>query len=197
VRNIATILFLALLTAVAGAQAQGPPTEAQPAPQPESLWRRLAKSRPYRFLAFVIAFLFGAGTIAQTLIALWGPFWPTPPDLKSIGDDFALPFLVDNGNKWFDIANIQFKCFLSKTVSNKLDSSFNTYVGRDMVGIAAGAHHSYTCRVAPEEYDVTYARMFVGIDYLNFWHGIQIGERTGFFKLFTFEHGKWLDGPID
>lgn len=198
-RNIATILFLVLLTVVAGGQAQRQPIEAQRPSPPESLWRRLAKSRLYRFLAFLVAFLLGIGTIVQTLIALWGPFWPTLPDMKSIGDDFALPSLVDNTNQWFDITHIEFKCFLGKTASKSpnRNSSYNTSIWRDSIGIIAGTHHSYTCRTAPGGYDVTYAEMFVLIDYLNSWHGIQIGKRTGFSKMFTFEHGKWLDGPID
>jgi hypothetical protein len=56
----------------------------------------------------------GFATIAQTMIAIWGPFWPTAPEISAApsedGSSPLLHFSVVNKSGWFGIADIRLSC---------------------------------------------------------------------------------------
>jgi len=81
-------------------------------PQPQ----RNDKTLKY-WLGRLIVFALGMATIVQTIIAVWGPPWPTLPDV-AVGppgssdktNPFEIPFEVTNRSIFFPINDAEFSC---------------------------------------------------------------------------------------
>jgi hypothetical protein len=71
----------------------------------------------------VTAWLLGVATLVQTALAVWGPFWPTYPDIEpeAPSDSFAfgVPFVVHNRSVLFPMLNPSFACYIIEARTDK------------------------------------------------------------------------------
>jgi hypothetical protein len=162
------------------------------------LARILVRCRmPFRILSAV------AGTaiaVFGALYAVWGPFWPTDPQIHASGPDFSLPFTVTNSNNWFDIYSMQLFCVLGKTTPadpREGVASNNLFKFTDNRGIPHGWKHSYSCEVATPGYKVKQAEMLIVVEYLTSANGIQIGGQRNAGESFHWQYGQWVEGPLN
>jgi hypothetical protein len=116
------IFILALLiTLGSGAEARRAGQIAAPPPPPRQLSRlqRFQQSILYRVAARTISALALLVGIVAGIDTLWGPFWPTTPDVTVGPPDqsapFAVPFTLENRSIAFPIEG-QFFCVLHRIV---------------------------------------------------------------------------------
>ncbi len=138
------ILLLVLLFLTVGtdrlARPQTPPAQSQP-PRPSSL-QRLTHSHWYRASLRALEIVLGLATLAQVVIAIWGPFWPTAPRTEPSGlqstETFSIPFFVSNDSIIFPIYDAKFYCNLYFIVFDTSSTLENVSAGTAQRTIAAG-----------------------------------------------------------
>lgn len=113
-RSLAIVIVLLLLTVGAGRAAQRKKRQA-PSQQTQSDHAGIQiGGHWYGRLAWLIAWLLGCATMAQTAIAIFGPFWPTYPVVQapeaSDGGSFFAPFTITNASALFSVENARITC---------------------------------------------------------------------------------------
>jgi hypothetical protein len=161
--------------------------------QPQGIGHNIANNLGIVLLGVVASI---AGIIGF-LTYVWGPFWPTPPELHPIGNDFSLPFSVNNRNNWFDLTDISFKCALgpSESTDPRVHYSYDASVSHIFAAaIPAGTHANFRCNSFPDGYEVKTAKIWVSIEYTMRWHGWPVTQQKAVADNFSFEHGAWVAG---
>jgi hypothetical protein len=132
-------------------------------------------------------------------VTYWGPFWPTVPEIHPVGDVFSLPFSVKNSNNWLSVVDIQFSCALGRSdpKNPKIYAAFNLSEINDVRPIPSATTVNYSCRVAPQGYEVNSASMLLSMEYSMSWHGIHVAGARETSVMLTWEYGKWIEGPIN
>lgn len=132
-KNISLIMLYLLLMAGAAREARKPrniePSQTQKPTRLQKAWQ----SRLYRLLAFLSAWAFGLMTAAQTVIAIWGPFWPTIPHIERDvdgGSPDELPFKITNASWLFAIKDANLSCVID--LAFLVDAKGKTILTRDM-----------------------------------------------------------------
>jgi hypothetical protein len=114
-KNIVLLLVLLLLTVGTGRAAWKPVAQASLEPTQSNRRRKLAENRWYRFAAKVTSCVLGVASLSQLAIAVWGPFWPTPPAISAEnntgdGSSETLPFKITNRSALFKIKDTKPIC---------------------------------------------------------------------------------------
>jgi hypothetical protein len=88
--------------------------KATPAPHPTSLLQRTRHKWWFSALEWALGSAVGALAIVASISGIWGPIWPTDPEIHSRdalnGSSFILPFTVKNKSILFDIVDAEFTC---------------------------------------------------------------------------------------
>jgi hypothetical protein len=167
--------------------------------KPISLIHIPSRTSIYRATRWLVGAAVATFAVATGIVSIWGPFWPTYPQIHAVGPEFSLPFAILNSNNFYDIFSMKIICALGNTVPDnpKAFASYNVSVLDDEVGILAGGKHSYTCDVAPPGYRVNSAEMRIIVKYLTAWRGIQVGDQRQFSEIFHWQYGQWVEGPLN
>lgn len=176
--------------------------EKRPTKHPEQLTRlqRIRQSRPYRAFVLIGQFVLVGLTVAAFVGTFWGPFWPIAPKLHPAGDDFSLPFTVNNTSNFFSLRLLELGCNLGGTDPKdpKKQASYNVFrMKLNVPVVEAGGVANLSCeRTYLPGFDAKRAEMWVGVAYQIEWHGHAVQSPTYVANIFQFEHGKWVEGPI-
>jgi hypothetical protein len=76
--------------------------------------QRFRQTNTYRFLVRLGEAILILVTLGQGIVAFWGPFWPTDPEIQAHdtvdASSFVLPFRVANKSVVFDLPNVAITC---------------------------------------------------------------------------------------
>jgi hypothetical protein len=205
-RGLWLILLFLILTATAGREARisGEP---QPPGQPSGTRLRwIRESRLYRFAAWFFSVIFALGALLGTADELWGPVWPTSPEIESSSmsatDPFAIPLLVSNESVVFDLRGVTFTCIIQEMSTNH-DGHMNnvtlTVEGNNSI-FAGYRKIPFTCRLPflwPVDQKMVSGRMFIAVSYtvaLPFWEWKRRSVVGPFIWDANLEHPTWIRG---
>jgi hypothetical protein len=101
-------------------------------------------SRPLSFWVAIAEFPFLVLSVASNIVTVWGPFWPTAPDIApnypSAGSPFEIPFKFENSSRIFDFHDVNVGCNINHVRINPGSLKFDNNILRRIQAVEVEAH---------------------------------------------------------
>jgi hypothetical protein len=108
------IFFLSLLLVILTDRERQKTTQAPQVQPKQTRLQRFRTTKTYRWLVRAGELILILVTLGQGIVAFWGPFWPTDPEIQAHdtvdASSFVLPFRVTNRSILFDMPNMEVNC---------------------------------------------------------------------------------------
>jgi hypothetical protein len=144
-----------------------PPQPPSPPPPPRSAIRRR--------LVFATTFVVGLISLIASIDGLWGPIWPTTPDIHPGTPDpvspFAVPFTIKNRSVLFNVENGSIVCFVDrlKAKDNWLDLTKNRFRVADGLTLVTEETRPFSCKISVPFFSTEEVVMRFSVEYqVNF-----------------------------
>jgi hypothetical protein len=151
VRTLILILLVLLLAGIEGERRKAGRSE-RPTASRMSL-QRLRQTRFYRVLVRCAEAALALSALGQAIVAFWGPFWPTRPEIQFHdtidASSFVLPFKMTNRSVWFSMDSMKIVCGVDLLYF--IDADGKTGLLRDAqfdpgpISIARNSFTNYPC----------------------------------------------------
>jgi hypothetical protein len=162
---------------------QRPNTQAprQPPPPPPTPSRSAIRHRLGAAAAFVVALV----GLTASIDAIWGPIWPTVPDIHPGPPDpvspFAVPFTIKNRSVVFKVWGASITCLIDSMTMKGNNTMTNASVGiADMVELEPAETRPFSCKISVPFNYVEQAVMRIRVEYqINFICGCVLRHTIG------------------
>lgn len=171
-----------------------PQQQSQPTP-PHRKWTQAA--------VWVASAVITAMGLVATIASIWGPIWPTYPDVRPAGSDpgspFSLPFSITNRSIIFGHGAAKTTCIVIQMKTMEDATLTNVRLGIWLpkeIGPAESANVSCGIRVPPN--DVISVEMEISLEYrvrllgFDLWHTTYLSKPFSWVR--TSDGGRWIEG---
>ncbi|MDA8247590.1 MAG: hypothetical protein M0Z28_00270 [Rhodospirillales bacterium] len=157
----------------------------------------------WKLLKLICAIFIGGMGLSASIDQIWGPFWPTTPNIYPASNDpgspFSLPFSISNKSILFSYTSVVADCLIDKVEINGQTIISNSQIAFRMDDIQAGESSNFRCKIQTPAHLVSAVQLRIRLIYTAAYMGLTLRRpfTTDIFSwVRTTDGGRWIAGSI-